>query len=49
QEMTFHIRLPGELSLEEGHSVATAIEKMIEERFNITSTIHVEPLDYEHP
>ncbi|NMB36948.1 MAG: cation transporter, partial [Bacteroidales bacterium] len=42
QEMTFHIRLPGELSLEEGHSVATAIEKMIEERFNITSTIHVE-------
>lgn len=49
QEMTFHIRLPGELSLEEGHSVATAIEKMIEERFNITSKIHVEPLDYEHP
>lgn len=49
QEVTFHIRLPGELSLEEGHSVATAIEKMIEERFNITSTIHVEPLDFEHP
>ena len=49
QEMTFHIRLSGELSLEEGHSVATAIEKMIQERFNITSTIHVEPLDFEHP
>ncbi len=49
QEMTFHIRLSGELSLEEGHSVATTIEKMIQERFNITSTIHVEPLDFEHP
>ncbi len=49
KEMTFHIRLPRELSLEESHSVATAIEEMIEERFNITSTIHVEPLEYAHP
>ena len=49
QEMTFHIKLPGDLSLEEGHSIATEIEKMIQERFNITSTIHVEPLEFEHP
>ena len=49
QEMTFHIRLRGELSLEESHSIATAIENMVQERFDITSTIHVEPLDFEHP
>ena len=49
QEMTFHIRLRGELSLEESHSIATAIENMVQERFDITSTIHVEPLGFEHP
>jgi cation diffusion facilitator family transporter len=44
QELTLHIRLPGNLSIDEGHVTATAIEKMLLEKFDMTATVHVEPL-----
>lgn len=48
KELTFHIKIRNNLSVEEGHSIATAIEELIEERLSIKSTIHLEPIDYEH-
>jgi cation diffusion facilitator family transporter len=48
-ELTFHIKLENHLSIEEGHRIATEIERIIHERFGIIATIHVEPLDYGHP
>ena len=49
QELTCHIRLPGDLPLSEGHAIATRIEQMIEQEYKISATIHVEPIGYEHP
>jgi len=43
QELTMHIRLDGQMSIEEGHRIATAIEKKIENDFGMEATIHVEP------
>jgi len=51
-ELTMHIRLDGQKSIEEGHRIATIIERKIEEDFNMQATIHVEPLclePREHP
>lgn len=42
-ELTFHILLPPELSLEFAHSQANLIEKEIRERMGIEATIHMEP------
>ncbi len=48
QELTFHIRLDGNMSINEGHEVATRIEQVIRDDYGIDSTIHVEPVGYEH-
>ncbi|MDD4236802.1 MAG: cation diffusion facilitator family transporter [Bacteroidales bacterium] len=48
QELTFHIKLKSDLSIEEGHKVATDIENIIYKQFGIISTIHVEPLNFNH-
>ena len=45
QELTFHIRLNNNLTIKEGHIVATNIEKMILEELNMIATIHVEPIE----
>lgn len=45
QELTFHIKLDGKLSLDESHTIATKLEKRIKENLNITATIHMEPID----
>jgi len=45
KELTLHIRLDKKLTIEEGHNVTLAIEKMIREKFNMEATIHVEPLE----
>jgi len=45
KELTFHIRLNENLTIGEAHKIATKIEKAIMEKFNITATIHVEPLE----
>ena len=47
KELTFHIKMDGALTVEEGHAIADAIEQEIRERLSIVSTIHMEPLDPE--
>jgi len=44
KEITFHIRLDKKMTIEEGHKIATIIEKMIKAKFDMIATIHVEPL-----
>jgi len=44
KEMTFHIMIDEESSIKQGHDMATAIEKMIKEKFGMDTTIHIEPL-----
>jgi len=48
QELTFHIKLKNELSIEEGHKIATDIENIILKQFGIISTVHVEPQNFNH-
>jgi len=45
KELTLHIMLDKDMTIENGHKVATGIENMILEKFNMIATIHVEPLD----
>ena len=45
RELTFHIRLNKNMSIENGHKMATVIENMIKEQFDMAATIHVEPLE----
>jgi len=44
KELTFHIRLDKNLTIKDGHDIATAIENIVKEKFGMTATIHVEPL-----
>jgi cation diffusion facilitator family transporter len=44
KELTIHIRLPGDITIEEGHKIATNIENMIHNKFDMVTTIHLEPL-----
>ncbi|MDR0554700.1 MAG: cation diffusion facilitator family transporter [Treponema sp.] len=44
KELTLHIRLNKDLTIEKGHQIATGIENIIGERFGIITTIHIEPL-----
>ena len=44
KELTLHIRLDKKLTIEEGHNVTLTIEKMVREKYNMETTIHVEPL-----
>lgn len=48
QELTFHIKLKSDLSIEEGHKIATDIENIILDKFSIISTVHIEPIDFVH-
>ncbi len=48
KELTFHIKLDSSISVEEGHAIATAIEELLDEKLALKTTIHVEPLDYDH-
>ncbi|MCL1991780.1 MAG: cation diffusion facilitator family transporter [Spirochaetes bacterium] len=43
KELIFHIRLDKNMAIEKGHKIATVIENMILERFDMVATIHVEP------
>ncbi|MDD2322304.1 MAG: cation transporter [Bacteroidia bacterium] len=43
KEMTCHICLPGEMTIEESHAYACRIEDAVLEKFSIFLTIHVEP------
>lgn len=46
KELTLHIRLDKDMSIEKGHKIASDIENRIQEQFEITATIHIEPLIY---
>jgi cation diffusion facilitator family transporter len=45
KEMTLHIRLDENMTIKEGHKIATAIENLIKEKFNVVATIHLEPIE----
>lgn len=45
KEMTAHIKLPGQMSLDIAHKIANQIEEMILTDLNIYATIHTEPLN----
>ncbi len=42
-ELTFHIRLPGEMSLKEAHTIATKYENAIFKKHGLIATIHIDP------
>jgi len=44
KELTFHIRLNKDITIGKGHVIASAIEDRILEKFKMSATIHVEPL-----
>ena len=43
KELTLHINLDRNMTIENGHAIATVIENMIEEKFGMAATIHIEP------
>jgi cation diffusion facilitator family transporter len=47
-ELTFHIRINGDITLVEAHGTATEIERKIKETLGLTATVHVEPLGVTH-
>ncbi len=42
-EMTFHIKMPKDMSVEESHDLTEKLEKQIKIEMNMVATIHVEP------
>ncbi len=44
-ELSCHIKLPAQMSLEDVHNICTQIEKMILYKFKMVATIHPEPLN----
>ncbi len=48
RELTFHIRLPDGLTLNQAHEVTSMLEDGIRNELQMESTIHAEPLSY-HP
>lgn len=44
-ELTFHIRLPQKMTLEEAHDIATRIENSIKSALDIEVTIHIDPIE----
>jgi cation diffusion facilitator family transporter len=45
KELTLHIRLDKNMTVENSHKISTVIEDMIMEQFDMTATIHIDPLD----
>ncbi|MCL2767095.1 MAG: cation diffusion facilitator family transporter [Peptococcaceae bacterium] len=45
KELTMHIMLDKNMTIEEGHKVAIVIEDMIKEQFDMIATIHIDPLE----
>ena len=44
KEITLHIRLDKNMTIEDGHKIASVVEDMIKEKFNMIATIHIEPM-----
>jgi len=47
REVTAHINLPGEMSLDDAHAIASKVEKTLKAQLNLETTIHVEPAEAE--
>lgn len=45
REVTAHIKLPGEMSLDDAHAIASKVEKSLKKQLNLETTIHVEPAE----
>jgi len=45
KELTLHIKLDKNMTIEKSHEIATEIERMIETDFGISATIHTEPIE----
>jgi len=45
REVTAHIKLPREMTLDDAHAIATKVEDDLKKRLNLESTIHIEPDD----
>ena len=43
-ELTFHIKMDGDINIKTGHDIATEIEKIIKQKMGIEATIHIEPV-----
>ncbi|MBM3284672.1 MAG: cation transporter, partial [Candidatus Aminicenantes bacterium] len=43
REVTAHIKLPGGMTLDDAHAVATKVEEDLKKRLNLETTIHIEP------
>lgn len=41
-ELTFHISLPGTISLDEAHDIGTKYEELIKEKHDIEATVHID-------
>lgn len=44
-ELTFHIRLPDEMTIKEAHEISSKIETRIRTDFDMNSTIHFDPIE----
>jgi len=44
KELTFHICLPPEMSINDAHQIANIIEQMVFSEYRFATTIHVEPI-----
>ncbi len=42
-EVTAHLTVPGTMSVDEAHHIASRIEEIVEQEFNGDATVHVEP------
>ncbi|MDH7513190.1 MAG: cation diffusion facilitator family transporter [Clostridiales bacterium] len=49
REVTAHIKLPGGMSLDDAHAIASKAEKTLKEQLNLETTIHVEPAEAQPP
>lgn len=47
REATAHIELPGKMSLDDAHRIATKVEKDLKKELNLETTIHLEPSEPE--
>jgi cation diffusion facilitator family transporter len=45
-EVTFHIKLPHDMSIKTAHDISTEIEKEIKKKYGFVATIHIEPRDH---
>ena len=43
KELTLHIRLEKDMTIDKGHNIATDVENLIKDKFNMDTTVHIEP------